>query len=163
MTLTPLIEAGPAVQVHVLTILLAALAGPIAFLRRARDRVHRVAGRVFVVAMGVSALSSFLITELALIGPFGPIHLISVWVLWQLWHAVAHIRRGDVAAHGRAMGDLYFGAIGVAGLFTLFPGRRMSLVLFPDAPVAGFAGVVTLVALVWIALARRRRRARQDA
>ena len=48
------------------------------------------------------------------------------------------------------MRGLYFGAMGVAGLFTLLPGRLMSEILSPGAPCAAFAAAaMVLVFGVW--------------
>jgi len=160
MTLLPLLNAPLIVQLHVAAALAALVLGPMAILRRSRDIWHRRLGRIWVAAMATTALSSLAIHEARQIGPFSVIHLLSVFTLWQLWQAVRHARAGRIAAHRGAMLGLYVYAIGVAGLFTLLPGRRMSLALFPGAPWAGFAMLATVLAagLVWMQLAQRRAR-----
>jgi uncharacterized membrane protein len=44
--------------------------------------------------------------------------------------AVLHARRHNVSAHRKAMMSIFFGALVVAGLFTLLPGRIMHAVVF---------------------------------
>jgi uncharacterized membrane protein len=75
--------------------------------------------------MGVVALSSFWIHTIRLVGPWSPIHLLSVFTLAVLplgvWRAHTH----RVADHRRIMIFIFAGALVVAGLFTLLPGRIM--------------------------------------
>jgi uncharacterized membrane protein len=153
MTLTPLLTASPAIQAHVICALLALLIGPLVLFRRRRDRWHRLAGRTWVLAMLGAAGSSFLITEARILGPFSPIHILSVMTFIGLWQGVVAIRRGDVASHRRAMRALYAQAMVLPAVFTLLPGRRMSLTLFPDMPLTGFALAAmtgaTLIVAVW--------------
>lgn len=154
MTLDPLMAAPPIVQAHVALALMSVLLGPPALFRRRRDRWHRLLGRAWVAAMAGTALSSFLITEIRSLGPFSMIHILSVLTLIGLWEGVAHARAGRIAEHRRAMLTVFSGAIGGAGLFIFFPGRRISETLFPAAPWAGFACVAVVVA-VGLALAWR--------
>jgi uncharacterized membrane protein len=46
--------------------------------------------------------------------------------------AVLHARRHRVAHHRWAMIGIFFGALVIAGAFTLFPGRIMHTVVFGD-------------------------------
>jgi uncharacterized membrane protein len=147
MTLTPFLDAPLMIQLHVVAALGAITLGPLAMLRRSRDRWHKVLGRAWVGAMATVALSSFLINEGQMFGPFSVIHLLSVLTLWGLWQAVAAARAGRIAEHRAGMLALYVWALGVAGLFTLLPGRRMNLMLFPEAPLAGFLGAAAAFVL----------------
>lgn len=147
LSLDPLLAAPPILQAHVALALLAILLGPAALLRRSRDLWHRRLGQAWVVAMAGTALTSFFITEIRTIGPFSIIHVLSVLTLIGLWEGVAHARAGRIAEHRRTMLTVFSGAVGVAGLFTLLPGRRMSETLFPAAPWLGFAGMAVLVGL----------------
>lgn len=157
MTLAPLLDAPLAVQVHALAAVLAACAAPVALLRRSRDRWHRAAGRLFVIGMAVAALSSFLILEARLIGPFSPIHALSALALVSLWRGIRAIRCGDRVAHAAEMRGLALYALALPGLLALLPGRRMSAVLFPAAPMAGFIAAAVAFALLWLWLRRPRR------
>lgn len=151
MTLAPILSASPVIQVHVICAILAVLLGPLALLRRSRDRWHRRLGQAWVAAMAGTALSSFWINEARMLGPFSVIHLLSVATLWGLWEGVAAARAGRIAQHRVIMLRLYGFAILVAGTFTLMPGRRMSETLFPGAPMAGFVAVAAVAALgLWL-------------
>ncbi len=140
MTFAPLAEAGIAVQLHVAGAVLAVLIGPFALYRRRRDRAHRMLGRVWIGVMLLLAFGSFLIpsTTLALIGPFGPIHIISAMVLWWLWQGVTAICRGDVKTHQLTMRALYWQSLGIAGTLSFMPGRTLNAVVFPDQPGLGW-------------------------
>lgn len=147
VTLAPLMDAPPVIQVHVVCALLALVLGPLALMRRSRDRWHRLLGRVWVAVIAGTALTSFFINEARLVGPFSVIHVLSVITLAGLWQGVAAARAGRIAEHRVVMLRLYSFAILVAGTFTLMPGRRMSLTLFPEAPVAGFVAAAGMAAL----------------
>ena len=56
------------------------------------------------------------------------------------------------------MRSLYFWAMGVAGLFTFLPGRRMNAVFFGDAAMQGFLLMAGLIGagLAWYAYISRR-------
>ena len=156
-TLAPLMDAAPVVQIHAVSALLALVLGPVALFRRRRDRGHRVVGYTWIAAMAVTALSSFWINGMALIGPFGPIHLLSVLTLVTLTLGLRAARQRRIAAHRQMMQALYLWALGVAGLFTLLPGRVMHRVVFgADSPL-GFA-VLALAVLGALALWRGRGR-----
>ena len=79
--------------------------------------------------MGTVAVSSFWINDIRWIGPFGPIHILSVITVLSLITGVRAARGHDVKTHKRAMKSLVFGALIVAGAFTLLPGRIMFLVV----------------------------------
>lgn len=91
---------------------------------------HRALGRAWVALMAVTAASGLFIHELRSFGPFSPIHLLSLGTLAALVLGLRSARRGDIARHRRIMLLLFLGALLVAGLFTLLPGRRMHAVFF---------------------------------
>jgi uncharacterized membrane protein len=153
MSPEPLLAAPAVIQVHVAAALLSVALGPVAILRRSRDAVHRIAGRLWVASMAVTAGSSLLIHEDPMFGPFSIIHVLSVITLVGLWQAIGAIRTGQVARHGATMRALYAQALMLAGAFTFLPGRRMSRSLFPERPWTGFAIMLTVavvaVVLLW--------------
>jgi uncharacterized membrane protein len=65
-----------------------------------------------------------------MLGPFSLLHLLSVWVLAMLPVAILAARKGDVRRHRTAMTSFVIGALGIAGAFTLLPGRIMHQVFF---------------------------------
>lgn len=160
MDFAPIFDAPAAVQAHVVCAAVALVLGPVPLWRRRRDRLHRASGHAWVAVMAALALSGLAIPAgpIALAGPFGPIHLLSVYVLWALWVGVGHARAGRIAAHRGAMRGLYFGAVGLAGLFTLLPGRLMNRVLFGDDSVLGLvvigAGLAAMIG-AWVAVRAR--------
>ena len=91
---------------------------------------HRTLGWIWVILMAVVAISSFWIHEIRLIGPFSPIHLLSIWVPIMLVVAVVAARRHNVRRHRITMLWLFAGALVIAGLFTFMPGRIMHAVVF---------------------------------
>lgn len=140
MTLQPLLEAQPAIQIHAFAAISAFLLGAVVLFRRKGDRLHRIGGRIWVVLMLAVALSSFFIHTIRLWGIWSPIHLLSIATLLSLAYAVRRIHGGDVVAHAAAMRTTYVGALIVAGAFTLAPGRIMNEVVFGRAGSADAAG-----------------------
>ncbi len=125
MTLDPILNATPTIQLHTAMALLAmALTVGIFTLPRG-TRLHKILGRVWATAMAVVALSSFWIFELQLVGKYSPIHLLSIYTLVNLYVAVRAARAGNITLHQRSMKGLVFGALVVAGAFTFLPGRTM--------------------------------------
>ena len=159
MSFTPLLTLPPAVAVHLAAALAAIALGPVALYRRRRDRAHKMVGYTWVTAMLLTATSSFALSAdiLPLGAGFGPIHLLSLWVLWQLWRGVMAALAGNAQRHRGIMGGLYWTGLMVAGVFTLLPGRVLNRVLFPDLPEAGFVAIALGAgALVWVNLRRQR-------
>lgn len=130
MTLEPLLSAALAIQIHVATVIPAAVIGPILFLMRKGTPRHRLLGMVWMTLMFASALSSLFIHEIRLIGGFSPIHLLSLYVMFGTVQAVRAARSGNIAAHRKQVIGLYLGGIVGAGLFTLLPGRIMNALVF---------------------------------
>ena len=94
------LDAPLPIQLHMLSAMEALVLGPFVLWRQSRDRLHRILGYVWVVNMALAATSSLLIHgEMAILGPFGPIHALSVWSLWVLWRGIGAARAGDVARH----------------------------------------------------------------
>ncbi len=91
---------------------------------------HRTIGWIWVFLMTSVAVSSFWIHQIKLVGPWSPIHLLSIFTLTMLPLAIWQAHRHRVADHRRAMISIFSGALVVAGLFTLLPGRIMHTVLF---------------------------------
>lgn len=129
MTLMPLLEASPAIQVHFLAAVFAVGLGGAQLLMRRGTRRHRWAGRAWAALMGVIALSSFFIHEIRLLGPWSPIHILSIFTLIMLAVGVNAARKGRHRSHGITMACLYIFALLGAGAFTFVPGRLMHTVI----------------------------------
>ena len=127
--LTPLLEAGLAVQVHVLAALSAFFVGLLILLAPKGFGLHRTLGWTWVTAMAVTAISSFLLTGM-FENAYSPIHALSAWTLIGLPFGVAAARRKDIQKHRQQMTGMFVGAMVVAGLFTFLPGRLMWQLFF---------------------------------
>jgi len=175
MTLEPLLNASPAIQFHVFTVVPAALIGGLMLLKRKGTLVHRMAGRVWIGLMVLTVLSSFFIHTIKLWGPFSPIHVLSVITLISAFEIIRSVRRRNFVRHQRLVKSLYFGGIGIAGFFTFMPGRIMHEVVFgaavgveipavaasPAVQVAGAAPIWVwplLVGLIALGISRMRDR-----
>jgi len=130
MSLGPLLSAPPPIPWHAFAALAAlAIGGAQLALPKGTTR-HRVMGYAWAALMLVIAISSFWIQQIRLIGPFSPIHILSIIVLITVPLAVWHAHRHRVAKHRRVMISLYVFALIGAGVFTLLPGRIMHAVVF---------------------------------
>ena len=104
--------------------------GLVQFARRKGTFSHRTFGWIWVVLMMIVAISSFWIHNDRVWGIWSPIHLLSIFALINLPIAVWMARRHNVRAHRGWMIGLFTGALVIAGLFTLVPGRIMHGVIF---------------------------------
>jgi len=130
MSLAPLLDAAPAIPVHAFAAMAAFALGIVQFAAPKGTLPHRTVGWIWVALMAAVAASSFWIHEVRLLGPWSPIHLLSIFTLITLPIAVWRARRHRVADHRRIMTMTFVGALVIAGLFTLLPGRIMHAVVF---------------------------------
>ncbi len=144
-SLTPLLQASFAIQIHAVSAILAMVLGAVVLFRRKGTRTHKLMGRIWVVLMLIVATSSIFINEIRMIGPFSPIHIFTVITYVSLAQAIVAIRRGNVVAHRAGMQTLYFLALLITGAFTLLPGRRMHDVLF--GAQSGWAPAIVAISL----------------
>ena len=129
MTLSPILNASIAVQIHVVAVLIAIAATIFIFTRAKGTGQHRIGGYIWVASMAVTALSTFWIHGLNTFTGFSIIHLISVFVLVELVRGLFYIRRGKVNAHRKTMTGMVWGGLVVAGGLSFLPGRVMYTVL----------------------------------
>ena len=130
MSLAPLLDAAPAIPLHALAAMGAFVLGIVQFAAPKGTLPHRTLGWIWVGLMAVVAISSFWIHQIRLVGPWSPIHLLSIFTLTMLPLAVWRARHHDIRAHRRIMILTFTGALVIAGLFTLVPGRIMHSVVF---------------------------------
>ncbi|UZN03667.1 DUF2306 domain-containing protein [Cellulomonas sp. S1-8] len=93
-----------ALYVHIATASVALLLGPLQLsstLRRRRPRLHRVTGRVYLVAVGVGSVTGLAILPVNSAGLVGVFGFGTLAVLWAVTatRALRAIRGGDVAGH----------------------------------------------------------------
>jgi uncharacterized membrane protein len=141
------------VAVHALGASLALTLGGWQLLRRTRgDRAHRLVGRVWVVAMYWTVLSSFFIKQLDP-GHFSWIHGLSAFTFLTLtlgtWAAI----RGRIGLHRRFMRGSYLGLVGAFLGAVVVPQRDIPQLLvhrpllLAAATVAVAVSTVTIVAV----------------
>src|SRR5215475_6127354 len=130
MSLTPLLDAAPAIPLHAFAAMAAFVLGIVQFAAPKGTLPHRTVGWIWVALMAVVAASSFWIHQIRMVGPFSAIHLLSIFTLVMLPLAVWRAHTHRVADHRRIMILMFVGALVVAGLFTLLPGRIMHHVIF---------------------------------
>jgi uncharacterized membrane protein len=130
MSLAPLLDAAPAIPLHAFAAMAAFVLGLVQFAAPKGTLPHRTVGWIWVGLMAFVAASSFWIHKIRLVGPWSPIHLLSIFTLLMLPLAVWRARTHRVTGHRRIMILIFSGALVIAGLFTLVPGRIMHTVIF---------------------------------
>ncbi len=130
VTLAPLLLAAPAIQIHAFAAMSAFALGLIQFAAPKGTPPHRALGWLWAALMTVVCVSTFFIHALKIWGIWSPIHLLAIFTLIMLPLAVWRARTHRVTGHKRAMIGLFFGALVIAGVFTLMPGRIMHDVVF---------------------------------
>ena len=130
MTLAPLLDAAPAIPLHAFAAMAAFVLGIVQFAAPKGTLPHRSIGWIWVFLMASVAISSFWIHQIRLLGPWSPIHLLSIFTLSMLPFGVWMAHRHRVIDHRRIMISIFTGALVIAGLFTLLPGRIMHAVVF---------------------------------
>src|ERR1700685_4002687 len=130
MSLAPLLEAAPAIPRHAFAAMGAFVLGLVQFAAPKGTLPHRTLGWIWVGLMVVVAGSSFWIHQIRLVGPWSPIHLLSIFVLTTVPLGVWRAHRHEVADHRLIMISVFSCGLVIAGLFTLLPGRIMHAVVF---------------------------------
>jgi uncharacterized membrane protein len=130
MSFAPLLDAAPAIPLHAFAAMTAFMLGLVQFAAPKGTLRHRTVGWIWFGLMVSVAVSSFWIHQIRLVGPWSPIHLLSIFTLVTLPLGVWMAHRHRVADHRRIMISIFSGALVIAGLFTLLPGRIMHAVVF---------------------------------
>ena len=103
MSLSPLLDAAPAIPLHAFAAMAAFALGLVQFAAPKGTLPHRTIGWIWVGLMAVVAVSSFWIHQIRLVGPWSPIHLLSIFTLIMLPLAVWRAQHHDVSGHRRIM------------------------------------------------------------
>jgi uncharacterized membrane protein len=132
MSLQPLLDAVAPIPLHAFAAMAAFVLGVVQLVAPKGTLPHRTLGWIWVALMATVALSSFWIhgDSFRLWRSWSPIHLLSVFATVMLVIGVIRARRHDVRAHAITMISIFTGALVIAGLFTLVPGRIMHSVMF---------------------------------
>ena len=124
MTLEPLVHAPFAVQMHVATVLPAALLGLwLLVFSRKGSRSHRAVGVAFLTLMVTTALIALFIHRRTPDGPvFGlsTTHLFVPFVLFATWRAIDGVWKGNISQHRRWVLGMFVGAIVINGVNNVF-------------------------------------------
>ena len=130
MSLAPLLNASLAIQLHAFAAMGAFVLGLIQFAAPKGTLPHRTLGFIWLALMLTVAVSSFWIYSIRWVGPFGPIHLLSIYVLLMVPLALYFARKHNIRGHAKTVIGMFVGGLVIAGLFTLLPGRIMHAVAF---------------------------------
>jgi uncharacterized membrane protein len=88
VSFAPLLDAAPQIPLHAFAAMAAFVLGLVQFAAPKGTLAHRTIGWIWVALMAAVAVSSFWIHQLRLVGPFSPIHLLSIFTLMVLPLAV---------------------------------------------------------------------------
>src|ERR1700757_4331024 len=110
MSLAPLLDAAPAIPLHAFAAMAAFALGVVQLAAPKGTLPHRTLGWIWVGLMAVVAVSSFWIHQIRLVGPWSPIHLLSIFTLAMLPLAVWRAHQHEVAAHRYIMIFIFTGA-----------------------------------------------------
>ena len=130
MTLAPLLQASPAIQLHAFAAMSAFALGLIQLAAPKGTLPHRTLGWIWVALMLVVSITAFFIHNIRLWGPWSPIHLLAIFTLIMLPIGILAAHRHAAERHRRTMIGLFAGALVIAGIFTFAPGRIMHAVAF---------------------------------
>lgn len=115
---------------HAYTAFLAIIIGGIQLTLPKGTKVHKYIGYSWIILILMVSISSFWIHTIKTISIFSPIHLLSVYTIFSVFHAINSARRGDIKRHKQTMQLIYVLALIITGFFTLLPGRTMNAVFF---------------------------------
>jgi uncharacterized membrane protein len=118
---------------HLYTVIPCFIIGTMLLLMKKGTTIHKGFGRVYMILMLFTATVTLFMP--AQVGPtvlnhFGWIHLFSFLTLYTVPTAYLAIKKGNIKVHKRKMILLYFGALVIAGGFTLSPGRYLNELIF---------------------------------
>lgn len=112
------------VWAHLLTVLVSLVLTPWMLLKPRGTPIHRLLGKVWVLAMVATAALSLFVRTINP-GHFSVIHLLSIFVLVMAPRVWLTARAHQVARHRATVRGLVTGALLIAGFFTLPPFRLL--------------------------------------
>lgn len=130
MSFAPLFAEGWIVTIHAFAAMAALLLGAVQLLAPKGTLPHRTCGYIWVALMPTAIATSFFIYDIRMWGPFSWIHILAAAALFGVVSLIREARRHDVKEHRKSALFLFFGALVIAGGFTLLPGRAMHAVVF---------------------------------
>lgn len=135
----------PLVAIHAFAAVVALLLGAWQlFLGPRGTRGHRLAGRVWVVALMFVAASSFWIQEIRP-GHFSALHALSVVTLVTVPLGILGARQGRIRDHRSAMTGNWIGLVGAGAAAAAVPDRAIPQLVVHDSATALLAGAAVLL------------------
>ncbi|MGB7406619.1 MAG: DUF2306 domain-containing protein [Pacificimonas sp.] len=122
-----LFDLPVAIIIHIITLYVAVTTGAFVFAARKGTKVHRITGRVWCLMMATTAIATIFIRT-SPDDSFSLIHLFTVATLVSVPLGIWQAMNRKIAAHEITFGQLYVGALLVAGVFA-FQGNRTMAVL----------------------------------
>ena len=129
MNMDPILNASLAIQIHVVTAMLALGLGIAMWVRKKGTKSHKMIGRTFVLILLITAVSSVFIRNINN-GGFSFIHIFVPLTFIGSFQAVYWIRKGNLKKHLSAVRGMFFGALLIPGFLSFLPGRTMWRVFF---------------------------------
>ena len=121
---------------HAVSASVAVALGIFIFLNKKGTSKHIISGRSWAFLLAIVSISAIYIQQINP-GQYSPIHLLIPFTLVSLIYSIWNIRefkktkkRKYLDSHKYSMISTYFGALVIAGLFTLMPGRIIHGLLF---------------------------------
>src|SRR5262245_25006711 len=111
MNLSPLTSAPLPTQLHAYAAMAAFVLGAVQLAGVKGTNRHRALGYTWVALMLVVAISSFWIQEIRMVGPWSPIHLLSILTLVMLPLGLYFARNHIVSGHQKTMTGIFLGAL----------------------------------------------------
>lgn len=148
----------PNVALHAAAASFAFVLTPFVLWRQRRDRLHKTLGYIWVVAMALTALSSFTISAVGGIGRFSFLHGLAILALWSLYSAIRMAMKGNIKGHQAALRNLATFGLGLPMVLNFLPGRTLSRAFSAESPLLG----LTLMSLMYIAILIWRTSLRRD-
>ena len=130
MSLAPLLQASPVIQVHAFAAMSAFALGVLQLLAPKGTIPHRILGWIWIAIMVAVSISAFFIHQIRFWGPWSPIHLLAIYTLVLLPLGVWRARRHHIQRHRWTMIGIFTGGLVIAGLFTFVPGHIIHAVAF---------------------------------
>ena len=125
MDLTVLHDAKYPIPLHAYAAFFSVMLGAVQFLLPKGTKNHKYIFYSWVGLMLMVSVSSFWISTIKILGPFSPIHYLSIFTIWSLFEAIRSIKQRNIKRHKRFMQLLYVLALLVTGASTMLPGRIM--------------------------------------
>ena len=98
MDLSILNTAENPIPTHAYAAFLAVILGGIQLSRPKGTSSHKYLGYTWVLLMLWVSISSFWIQTIKIIGPFSPIHFLSIFTIWSVFEAIRSARNGNIKA-----------------------------------------------------------------